>query len=420
MRISDFGEERDDARYRATATVTWEDCGRPPQQVFFETDREHAPYLWCNPHAFLVAGVMPAMRHGERRVALDAPACPELVVGLHTAMRWLRRWYGESHQPVVIETLPGIPPMPSDANRRAGMFLSGGLDSLAVLWFNRTTYPLDHPNAYQAGILVHGFDIGAFQGGDQETAKFEQSMRALEPIAADVQLPLVPVYTNVRHLSDEVDFWMHDFHAAALSSVAHAFSRSLCSAAISSTATIECLHAWGSHPLLDPCYSSAAFRIRHDGVHLSRLEKAKLLGQWEAGLQGVRVCWTNPADALNCGHCEKCVRTMLELMVAGKLDQSRAFPTKTITPEEILPLPLTAPYADAQWLDLVDPLRRLGRHDLVKAIEERSARYHKHITWEEERDWKGAVKRFDRRFLGSGMFKTYRALRSGWRRTQRP
>ncbi len=262
MRISDFREERNDARYRATATVTWEDCGRPPQQVFFETDREHAPYLWCNPHAFLVAGVMPAMRYGERRVALDAQACPELVVGLQTAMRWLRRWYGESHQPVVIETLPGIPQLPSDADRRAAMFLSGGLDSLAVLWFNRTTYPLDHPNAYQTGILVHGFDIGAFQGGDQETAKFEQAMRAVKPIAEDVQLPLVPVYTNVRHLADEVDFWMHDFHAAALSSVAHAFSRSLCSVAISSTATIECLHAWGSHPLLDPCYSSADLRPR--------------------------------------------------------------------------------------------------------------------------------------------------------------
>ena len=411
MRIEDLGTDEVGSRHRVAATVTWEDCDRAPQRVFFETEQEYAPYLGCNPHAFLVAGILPAMRHGEKRVAMREAICPELRIGLETAMRLLCSWYGAPRQPVTIESRAGIPVPPHEAQRRAGVFLSGGLDSLAVLWSNRQEYPLDHPNAFQVGILVHGFDMGAFQGGAPELAKFEQAMRALQPIAADAHVLLLPVYTNVRHLADEVDFWMHEFHAAALSSVAHACSSRLHAVGISSTSSVEHLHPWGSHPLLDPLYSSADLRIKHEGLHLSRLEKAKLVGEWEVGFQALRVCWTNPAEELNCGACEKCLRTMVELMAAGKLAQARAFPTKEITAESILPLPVAAPYIDAQWLELVGPLRELGRDDLAKAIEERSARYRRHLAWEEERDWKGAVKRLDRRFLRGGIYRFYKTAR---------
>ena len=37
--------------------------------------------------------------------------------------------------------------------------------------------------------------------------------------------------------------------------------------------------------------------------------------------------------------------------------------------------------------------------------------FQKHVAWEQERDWKGAVKRFDRRYLGSSLFRSYKAVR---------
>lgn len=413
MRIEGFGLERLDARVRAVATVIWEDTDRPEQKIFFETEEEFAPYLACNPHAFLIAGILPAMRNGERRIAINEQICPELRNGLETVMRWICTWYGPPRKLVKIEARTGASIPASKGGARAGVFLSGGLDSLAILRANRIDFPLEHPKSIQTGLLVHGFDIGAFEHGERELARFELALRVLKPVAEDAQVMLIPLYTNVRHLEDSVDFWMYEFHAAALSSVAHACAPRLSSVAISSTATIEELHAWGSHPLIDPNYSSADLQIRHEGLQLSRLDKARLVAGWDTALQNVRVCWQNPLDNINCGRCEKCVLTMTEFLIAGKLGQTRAFPLDDVSPDLIANMSSSAPHVDSQWLDLIGPLREMGRLDLVEAIEEKSARYHKQLAWEQERDWKGAVKRFDRKWLGGALFKTYSTIRNG-------
>ena len=49
----------------------------------------------------------------------------------------------------------------------------------------------------------------------------------------------------------------------------------------------------------------------------------------------------------------------------------------------------------------------VGALDLVEVIQQKHAEFHKNLAWEEERDWKGAVKRFDRRWLGASLYKTY-------------
>ena len=51
---------------------------------------------------------------------------------------------------------------------------------------------------------------------------------------------------------------------------------------------------------------------------------------WEVGrspvaLEHLRVCWENLEGAYNCGRCEKCIRTMVNLTVAGALDRCQTF-----------------------------------------------------------------------------------------------
>jgi hypothetical protein len=413
MRIENIRSEKKEAKARITATVTWEDSDRPTREIYFETDEGFAQDLSCNPHSFLVGCIMPAMRHGEERIAIDETICPEVRNGLETAMGWICEWYGPPRKPVRIEAKPGVrPPLPR-TGERAGSFLSGGLDSLAILRANRLDFPLDHPRSIKDCLVVYGFDIGGLAAGSgQDFETFERAMATLPAVAEDAQVTLIPVFTNVRHLEDDVYFWMYEFHAAALASVAHAFARRLTCMSISSTIGIEKQHAWGSHPVLDPNYSSTDLQVRHEGVRLSRLDKAKLVAGWDVAVQNLRVCWTNPPGMLNCGKCEKCVRTMTELLIAGKLSHTRAFPADDVSSEMIESVTSAAKYIDAQWRDLIEPLTQMGRLDLVKAIEKQSAKFHRQLAWEEERDWKGAVKRFDRRYFRSILFQSYRALRA--------
>jgi len=411
MRIENLRSEREGTRARVSATVIWEDCDRPTREVYFETEAAFAQDLSCNPHAFLVGCLLPAMRHGEERVAIDEAICPELRNGLVTAMGWICHWYGSPRKPVQIEAKTGIrSPLPR-AGERAGSFLSGGIDSLATLRANRLDFPRDHPSSIKDCLIVHGFDIGAREGTDKEIEIFERAMASLAPVAEDAGITLIPVYTNVRYLYDDVLFWMHEFHGAALSSVAHAFSTRLSRVSIASCYAIADQQPWGTHPVLDPNYSSAELQIRHAGLRFSRLEKARLVADWDVALQNLRVCWWHPPDTLNCGKCDKCIWTMLELLVVGKLAYTRAFPVNDVSTELLESIIIRDRFKDAFYRELIGPLTAQGRCDLASIIETKSAEFHRHLVWLQERDWKGVVKRFDRRYWASGLFKTYKAIR---------
>ena len=79
MRISNLKSIQSRKLVRVTATVNWEDCDQPAREEFIETDEEFSRDISCNPHAFLVGCIIPAMHFGEKRILLDAEICPSYV-----------------------------------------------------------------------------------------------------------------------------------------------------------------------------------------------------------------------------------------------------------------------------------------------------------------------------------------------------
>lgn len=410
MRIEDLKSETREDRARVTATVIWEDSDKRPQEIYYETTQKFGEYLSCDPHAFLVGALLPAIHYGEKRIAIESPICPELRNGLMTAIAWFQEWSLVDHSVRIEASSETRYPMTIDP--RAGAFLSGGVDSLAILCLNRRDFPKDHPSAFKDGLFVHGFDIGGLAEADKEMASYRLALESVRKMAEDADLALIPVFTNVRHLYDDVHFWIYQFHGAALASVAHAFSGRLSRASISSAYKIPNLRRKTTHPLIEPNYSSTNLRIMLEGIRYSRLERVELISNWPIALDNLRVCTLNPPGCLNCGECEKCIRTMLELLALGKLDESNAFPYQDVRPEMIEDINLTGDYQDAWYGDLVPLLTDWGRFDLVEIIQTKRQEFRKRLAWEEERDWKGAIKRFDRRWLGGTLYKTYGTIRS--------
>jgi thioesterase domain-containing protein len=74
---------------------------------------------------------------------------------------------------------------------------------------------------------------------------------------------------------------------------------------------------YGSTPLTDPLMSNAAFEVVHDGAGYDRIEKAQLLGEWDAARRFLRFCWEGRDKSRNCGHCQKCITTLLSFRLAG-------------------------------------------------------------------------------------------------------
>ena len=374
MKIIDFNLTRDSEFVTAEARVIFEDCPRPEQIVYIKTPLSFAKGFEANPDAFLVGCLLPALHLGEKRIFIEQEICPFLKEGVGVAMNILSHWTRlrpkeGRYSPIKIEAKPRekqsilSPP-------RTGMVMSGGMDSLAALRLNRLNYPKGHPGYVKDSFFLHGFDIGGVVERGMKYHVFDRAMDAILKITRDAGTQLIPVYTNIRHLCDERELWLDSFFGAVLAAMAHTFSTRINLMFIGSSYDIPNLHPCGSHPLLDPEYSSYGMRLRHRDYEMSRLEKIKIVSTWDAAFQNFRVCLANVPDRLNCGKCEKCVRTMTELTALGVLHKTSAFVEDEVMPADIEQFDITIRVRPPFYRPMIPLLRQQGRDDLADTIEQ--------------------------------------------------
>jgi hypothetical protein len=217
-----------------------------------------------------------------------------------------------------------------------------------------------------------------------------------------------------------VTFWMYEFHGAALAATAHAVSRRINRVYIPGTIEAPKLEPWGSHPALDPHYSTVDLQVVHEGLTLSRLDKVRLISDWDVALRNLRVCTMNPTEGLNCGQCEKCMRTMLELLACDRLDRTTSFTQRDLTADQILQIPVDLDFPAVWYEEVLASLVERGRHDLTRAIEIQMRSYEQLKRRKREEDWRGVVKRLDRRFLSGALVRSYQGTRRLMGRSRSP
>jgi len=416
MIIEDLRSDKRENNVRFTGKVIWEDCDRPMQEIYFETSETSGVGLSCNPHAFLVACILPAMHHGERRIFINEEIDPVLLNGLCVVMNWFQNWFASDREIVRIEARSKKKPHPPSNHRNAAIFLSGGIDSLASLRDNHLNVPIEHPWYIRHGIFIQGQNVES----DNRSETFDRALAALSEVCSDAGISLLHVVTNIRELEPDTHFFMNQFHSAILAATAHALVERVSIASISASDAIPNLkllklhhvQPYGSHPLIDPNYGSSDLLIRQVSSELTRLDKTRLVADWPAGLKNIKVCQPNyPGE--NCGRCEKCIRTMLGLIALDRLDKTHAFPDNDLSESLVSKVQIEKQHTkdsysiELDYLELIPPLRERGRNDLVRAIE--------HIIsvsrYQDPNTVKERVKRLDRRYLGGTFAKLKRLSR---------
>lgn len=260
----------------------------------------------------------------EIQGSVDAAA----LRGAESALALMTRWYPWLRPRGIIASsvTPGGVARPGMA-----CFFSGGVDS----WYSVLT----HRDELDALIFVHGFDI--------PVDDVDLGVRALESARAAAQslgLPLVEVRTDIRRFIDPHLRWDFEYHGAALATVAHLLSDRFGTVLIPASTQPASLsradrRPWGSSVALDHRWSSSRLRIIHDGP-VSRAVKVAAIADWPTAMERLRVCWQNPDGAHNCGRCEKCLRTMVNLRTAGAEGRCMTLPGHVDAKQvEHLPLP---------------------------------------------------------------------------------
>jgi hypothetical protein len=364
-----------------SATIEWEDQPYPEQVLEFEIDdgelaqgpQLHEPCA----DAFLAACFPLAALHGESRVRIEEKPCPMLVEGLRTAHAWWASWGGMHSRPPIIET-PARGCRNLTGPRRAVSCLSGGVDGLHVLLQNRRLYSEGEPAYIREALFIHGFDIGK-RPRDPENDRFRMALSRLEPVAVEAGVQLVPCRTNLRHLPSKPDFWTYRHNGAALAAVGHAAILDQAFLFIGASHHVANPVPMGSHPAVDGLFSSQRVTVVHDGGRFSRLEKVRDLAGWPTALAALRVCPARTEDGANCGRCEKCLRTRLELLAAG-IDETAAF-GPSLTPIELWDEAVPAPtgHRAIMYEDLLPPLRARGLGAICRVLEEKIAAYRERI-----------------------------------------
>lgn len=159
----------------------------------------------------------------------------------------------------------------------------------------------------------------------KDTVLREKVSKKIHEIASEFGKNVIEIETNAREHFDFYVNWGKLGHGAALAAIGHLLSPAFHRIYIPSSYTYSHLFPWGSHPILDPLWSSETLEFIHDGCEATRVEKVALLSKYDIALHSLRVCWTNPDSVYNCGKCEKRIRMMINLNINNALNRCTTF-----------------------------------------------------------------------------------------------
>jgi hypothetical protein len=240
-----------------------------------------------------------------------------------------------------------------------GVFFTGGVDSFHSLLTNRDTV--------QALVFVQGFDIPL-----TDTDRLDATSRLLETVAAACGIRVLTLRTNLRgHPLFQSANWGKYTHGAALGAVAQLLAPHLGQVLIASS---DVPPPHGSSEELDRCWTSGAVCVRDDSSNVPRLRKVAAIAGDPLVHRHLRVCWENRSAALNCGMCEKCVRTQVQFAAAGTLDRLATFGEIDL-PTRINGLWAIPRHLVGQWVDAERELGATPVRAAVRALRRRTRRH---------------------------------------------
>lgn len=307
-----------------------------------------------------VAALLPLAATLGETLEIPLPVDSLLLTRMDEVLRLWRQWSPRMH--VVAISAPEAEQLASSRAKPVAAFFSAGVDS----FFTALRYP-----ECRHFILCQGFDFPV-----RNSEAFARHAERVSLTARNMGGELVVVRTNLRETRWAKTPWELISHGPALNAVGLLLEQHFGTVLIPSTYDFTTLHPWGSHPLLDPLYSTHGLQFMHDGSAYTRVQKTRTIARHEVVRESLHVCFRGQnqkgQDDRNCSRCSKCYRTMLTLDLLGLLGKCPTF--TPLDPMQIPNLYLETEGDRAFFKEIRQLATEVDRFDIVKLLDQAARR----------------------------------------------
>ncbi|HVN76289.1 MAG TPA: hypothetical protein VMT19_08240 [Thermoanaerobaculaceae bacterium] len=361
----ELSESRDGVT--ASAAVEVETRGRSdPGALWFEFPHSVGEFATSRADAFAAALLPLAMHLGEPLTVHGGISC-RLARGLREYQQFQSSWKPTIFRVVELRCDEVESRDPGEGGGGVGTAFSGGVDSFHTLRTHLAGNEPYPPYRISHCLLINGFDSDADVAG----AGFVPIQRVYEALMARLGVQLVVVRTNLLQFLGEL--LLKQSFAAFVTAPALALGRLFSRYYVPSSYRFTQLGPFpdGSHPMFDHLVGTETMETIHDGGHLTRVAKTLAIANWPETHDHLRVCFNatgvqpGRGAIANCCECEKCVRTMATLDVAGVLGNFRCFP-KPLVRRNIRRLEYATPGSRVFAEEIVEYAARAGRRDVAR------------------------------------------------------
>jgi len=317
--------------------------------VYFAYGRECADLVLDEARAadaFVPALLLPAMAAREPLEIVPA-ASPRLLAELDRLQAIFASWFPR-YTRIEVRARPRDErgdPTPAGV----GAFFSGGVDSFYTL----RRRPPGGP-AITHLLFFHGLEttLELRRGAEAAEARARR-------VAGEAGVSCVVGETNLR---TAFPLLWGEYCGGGLAAAGLSLGGGLGRVLVPSTDSYADAEPWGSHPLVDPLWSTERTAIVSDGAEATRSEKLESLASDPLATRHLRVCLENEGGDWNCGRCTKCVRTAVALFALGVVERFETLPHS-------LPEPLEPVLAQDHAMYLEQNLALLARTGREPALE---------------------------------------------------
>jgi len=282
--------------------------GNDKKALFFESNEP----LWAVPPVmddFAAVALCQYCSNKKADLFIDGTLTKSVLFHLDEFIKIWSNWRPDLFSPIKI----GAKNITADTPNRkkpAVLAFSGGVDACFSLAAHQKKLLGVSSREIGLGVLIVGFDL---KSDEKESIKIAYA--GVKKALGAFGVPCAVIETNWQQ--SFCPDWLMGFAvgvSCVLQTLAGEYSAGIISSSFNYLQELK-MQPHGSHMMINHFLGSYTFPIITTGGTHTRIERIGAIKAYPELIRNLRVCWQPEGGGTNCGVCEKCVRTRLEMMI---------------------------------------------------------------------------------------------------------